>query len=76
METFHFDPIGSEKASAFLAKRADHLRTLNPAGRVVFLKSSLALARQLPLSVEENAFVKSSVLITLQRWLDEVTEAA
>lgn len=69
---FTYDDTGSEKATAFLKARADHLKTLNPAAQRVFIKSSLALARSLLLTVDENAFAKASVIITLQRWLDEV----
>lgn len=73
---FTFEPPASEKATAFLKARAEHLRTLNPSGQRVFIKTELAFARKLPLSVEENALVKLGVIITLQRWLDEVCEVA
>lgn len=73
---FDFTPPVSEKAAKFLAVRAEHLRKLTPAEQVIFLKSAIALARQLPLSVEENVFTLSNVLLTLQRWLDEVEAVA
>ena len=73
---FTFDPTSSEKANAFLKARAKHLATLKPSAQVVFLKSSLLLARQLPISADVSAVARSHVIITLQRWLDEVTEAA
>lgn len=73
---FRFDPTSSDKANAFLKARAEHLKTLSPSGRAVFIKSALVSARQLPLSSTENAFVKAEVILTLQRWLDDVREAA
>lgn len=73
---FTFEPLQSQKANNWLRRRAEHLATLNPSGQRVFLKSCIALARQLPLSTEETAFDKSAVIITVERWLDEVREAA
>lgn len=71
---FEFDPTGSEKANAFLKLRADHLLTLSPDGRSVFLQSAIQLARLLPLDSVANAMVKAQVVMTLQGWLDQVTE--
>lgn len=73
---FNFTPPASEKAANFLAARAKHLATLKPSAQVVFLKWSLLLARQLPISADVSAVARLHVIITLQRWLDEVTEAA
>ena len=73
---FTFDPTSSEKANAFLKARAEHLKTLNPAGRAVFIKSALTFAKALPLNSVENAMVKAQVVTTLRRWLDEIAEAA
>ena len=70
---FTFEATGNEKADAFLKARADHLKTLNPTGQAVFLKSAIQLARLLPIDAVENAMVKAQVLMTLQRWLDEVS---
>lgn len=69
---FKFDPTGSEKANAFLRDRAEHLPTLTRDGQRVFLKTALAFARKLPLTADENAMVKSQVILTLHGWLDEV----
>jgi len=71
---FTFDTTGSEKADAFLKARAEHLLTLTPDGRAVFLKSAIQLARLLPLNSVENCMVKAMVVMTLEGWLDQVTE--
>lgn len=71
---FTFDLTGSEKANSFLEARADHLLTLSPDGQAVFLKSAIQLARLLPIDSVANAMVKAQVVMTLQGWLDQVTE--
>lgn len=72
--TFEFTPPANAKARQFLQKRADHLRTLSPAGQIVFLKSAIGLANQAPVNARTTAFDKSLVLITLRTWLEQVRE--
>ena len=70
---FTFESTGSERADAFLKARADHLLTLNSAARQVFLEKAIVLAKQLPIDSVSGAMVKAQVVVTLQRWLDEVS---
>lgn len=76
MTAFTYTEPAGATAATYLERRAKHLATLNPIGQRVFLKSSVEAARKFPLGDGVSAFDKSMVLTTLQRWLDEVKEAA
>lgn len=73
---FTFSPPESDTARRFLEDRANHAATLPPHAQLRFLKWNLDMARNLPIGADVSALDKSNVVITLQRWLDEVREAA
>ena len=75
---FPFDPTSSDKINAFLSDCAAYLADLEalPLARCRFLERALIVAMQAPTSSFESAFAKSSAILTLQNWLEDVTEAA
>ena len=75
---FPFTPTSSDKINAFLSDCAAYLAGLeaSPLARCRFLERALIVAMQAPTSSFESAFAKSSAILTLQNWLEDVTEAA
>lgn len=73
---FTFEPTGNKKADAFLAARAGVLTRLEPSRQAEVITSTLELVETLPVSSDVSAFVKASVICTVQRWLDECEVAA
>lgn len=68
---FTFTPTGAKGLDDFLARSAHHLSTLSATGRTGWFASWLPAVRGWTLQGELDAFTKSLVLMTMDRWADE-----
>jgi hypothetical protein len=71
-----FTPTTSEAANDFLRRAAQHLATLASGQREEWFELFIPTIKAWPLSRQVNAFEKSLVIATLQRWSNFCKERA
>lgn len=73
-----FEPTGQPAGDTYLARCAEVLSPLSQRDRYHWLAVTIEAARERPLTDGVNAFTKSAIILTLDRWLEQtsVREAA
>ena len=67
-----FEPTGQPVGDACLARFAEEIAPMSPHDRFAWLVEALDEFRERPVTEGLNAFTKSQVLATLDRWLAAV----
>lgn len=75
MTQFSFENPTSPAARAWLQAAAEYLNRSAPDEQRKWLAAWLPYLRDKPFSRNMTAFEKSLVIITLEKWADEITEA-